>query len=192
MGRHQEFDEGEVLEAAMWVFWDKGFRATSMVDLEEATGLQPGSIYNAFGSKKGLFLAVLDFYREQVVGQRVWVLLQTADPLRAIEAFFRTAYEDLKPEQLSGCLLTNSATEMAMADREIQACVAAGIAQIETAFQERVIEAQAAGDLSPDKDPALLAAHLNACFQGFGVVGRLTRDKARLDAISDAAMMCLR
>ncbi len=192
MGRHQEFDAGEVLEAAMWVFWEKGFRATSMVDLEAATGLQPGSIYNAFGSKKGLFLAVLDFYREQVVGQRLWVLLQTADPLAAIEAFFRTAYEDLAPEELAGCLLTNSATEMAIADKEIQACVAAGIAQIETAFQERLIEAQAAGVLSPDKDPALLAVHLNACFQGFGVVGRLTRDKARLDAISAAAMLCLR
>ncbi|TQV77809.1 TetR/AcrR family transcriptional regulator [Denitrobaculum tricleocarpae] len=192
MGRHQEFDADEVLEAAMWVFWEKGYRATSMVDLEAATGLQPGSIYNAFGSKKDLFLSVLDFYREQVVGQRVWVLLQTADPLEAIEAFFRTAYEDLEPEQLAGCLLTNSATEMAKADKDIQACVAAGVIQIETAFQERLIEAQAAGELSPDKDPALLAAHLNACFQGFGVVGRLTRDKARLGAICDAAMLCLR
>lgn len=192
MGRHQEFEREQVLEGAMWVFWEKGFRATSMLDLEAATGLQPGSIYNAFGSKKGLFLAVLDFYREQVVGQRVWVLLQTADPLAAIEAFFRSAYEDLAPEQLTGCLLTNSATEMAKTDKDIQACVAAGISQIETAFQERLIEAQVAGDLSPDKDPALLAAHLNACFQGFGVVGRLTRDKARLDAICDAAMMSLR
>lgn len=176
----------------MWVFWEKGYRATSMVDLEQATGLQPGSIYNAFGSKKGLFLAVLDHYREQVVGERVNVLLQSGEPLAAIEAFFRTAYEDLEPEELAGCLLTNSAIEVASGDAEIQACVSEGITSIETAFKTRLEEAQALGVLSADKDPALLAAHLSACFQGFGVIGRLTRDKARLDAVSEAAMMSLR
>ncbi len=192
MGRHQEFDAQEVLEGAMWVFWEKGYRATSMVDLEQATGLQPGSIYNAFGSKKGLFLAVLDHYREQVVGERVNVLLHGGEPLAAIEAFFRTAYEDLEPEELAGCLLTNSAIEVASGDAEIQACVSEAITSIETAFKTRLEEAQALGALSADKDPALLAAHLSACFQGFGVIGRLTRDKARLDAVSKAAMMSLR
>lgn len=192
MGRHQEFDAGEVLEGAMWVFWEKGYRATSLVDLEKATGLQPGSIYNAFGSKKGLFLTVLDHYREQVVGERVKTLLHSGKPLEAIEAFFRTAYEDLEPDDLAGCLLTNSATEIGLGDAEIQACVSAGVTCIETAFRARLEEALAVGDLGPDKDPALLAAHLSACFQGFGVIGRLTRDKARLDAISEAAMMSLR
>lgn len=192
MGRHQEFDAREVLEGAMWVFWEKGYRATSLVDLEQATGLQPGSIYNAFGSKKGLFLAVLDYYRERVVGLRVTTVLQVGKPLEAIEAFFRTAYEDLEPEQLTGCLLTNSATEIASGDAEIQACVSAGILQVETAFRERLMEAQATGDLAVDKDPVLLAVHLSACYQGFGVIGRLTRDKARLAAISDVAMMSLR
>lgn len=192
MGRRQEFDARKVLEGAMWVFWEKGYRATSMVDLEQATGLQPGSIYNSFGSKKGLFLAVLDHYREQVVGERVTVLLQAKLPLEAIEAFFRTAYEDLEPAQLTGCLLTNSATEIGLGDAEVQACVSTGITSIETAFKKRLEEALARGDLRPDKDPALLAAHLSACFQGFGVIGRLTRDKARLNAISDAAMMSLR
>lgn len=192
MGRHQEFDRQVVLEGAMWVFWDKGYRATSLVDLEKATDLLPGSIYNAFGSKKGLFLAVIDHYIERVVGMRIDTVLKQGEPLAAIERFFRSAYEDLTPEQLTGCLLTNSATEIAAVDAEAEAKVAAGLARIEAAFQNRLAEAQAAGQLAADRDPALLALHLTACYQGFGVIGRLTKDKARLAGITDAAMLCLK
>ncbi|WP_282610701.1 TetR/AcrR family transcriptional regulator [Pelagibius sp. Alg239-R121] len=192
MGRHQEFDAQDVLERAMWIFWDKGYRATSLVDLEAATGLQTGSIYNAFGSKKGLFLAVIDYYIERVVGLRVETVLQAGKPLEAIEAFFRTAYVELPKDQLMGCMLTNSATEIGSVDAQVQERVAAGIARIESAFRDRLLEAQAAGDLGTDKDPAILAVHLASCYQGLGVTGRLTRDKTRLEIISDAAMSCLR
>ena len=192
MGRHQEFDRQEVLERAMWIFWEKGYRATSLVDLERATGLQPGSIYNAFDSKKGLFLSVIDYYIDRVVGLRVETVLLQGSPLAAIEAFFRSSYEDLEPAQLTGCLLTNSATEIASVDVEVQERVTAGVGRIEAAFHARLVEAQAAGSLAADKDPAVLALHLTSCFQGLGVFGRLTRDKTRLAGISDAAMMCLR
>lgn len=192
MGRHQEFDRQEVLEGAMWVFWDKGYRSTSLIDLEKATALQPGSIYNAFGSKKGLFLAVIDYYIERVVGMRIDTVLGQDEPLAAIEAFFRSAYEDLAPEQLTGCLLTNSATEIAAVDAEVERKVASGLARIEAAFHNRLVEAQESGVLTADKDPASLALHLTACYQGFGVIGRLTKDKQRLAGITDAAMLCLK
>ena len=192
MGRRQEFDTGDALDSALQVFWTKGYRATSMADLEAATGLNPGSLYNTFGSKKGLFLAVVDHYIERTVGHRIATILNVGPPLDAIEAFFRTAYEDIEPEGLIGCLLTNTAAETGREEAEIRDRVAAGIAQIEAAFRRRLSEAQAAGALSADKDPAVLAVHLTSSYQGASVIGRLSRDKKQLKAVTDAALQALR
>ncbi len=192
MGRPKEFDRQEVLERAMWVFWEKGYRATSLVDLEQATELLPGSIYNAFGSKKGLFLAVVDYYIDRVVGWRIESYLEPGEPLEAIETFLRTAYEGLAPEEMNGCLLTNSATEIAAVDLEVQTRVSAGFSRIDKAFHDRLQDAQDAGEIPADKDVTSLALQLCACYQGCAVIARLTKDKARLAAITDAAMMSLK
>ncbi len=188
MARHAEFDRDKVLDAAMQVFWTKGYQATSVVDLERATGLKPGSLYNAFDSKKGLFLAVIAHYRETVVGLRVATILDSGRPMEGIEAFFRTAYDGFEAEQLIGCLLTNTATEMAPDDPEIQEAVASGITMIENAFRRRIREAQAAGEIDAGVDAAATAVHLTSCFQGLGVIGRLTRDPERLKAITEQAL----
>ncbi len=192
MARHAEFDRDEVLSRAMEVFWTKGYQATSLVDLEHATGLKPGSLYNAFDSKKGLFLAVIAHYRETVVGVRLSTILDNGRPLAGIEAFFRTAYDGFEREQLIGCLLTNTATEMAPDDPEIQEAVASGIAMIEQAFCRRLLEAQGAGEIDAGLDAAATAVHLTSCFQGLGVMGRLTRDPERLEAITDQALAALK
>lgn len=182
----------DTLGRAMETFWIKGFQGTSMVDLEIATRLKPGSLYNAFGSKKGLFLKCVDHYLDRVVGLRLQTLLGADEPLPAIDAFFRTSYEDLDPDQLIGCLMTNSATEIGFDDPDIRDRLVAGISKIEQALQERLLEAQRNGDLDPDKNCAVLALHLTSCFQGLGVIGRLTRDKTRLATIADAALLSLR
>jgi len=192
VGRHQEFDRTDVLDQAMTVFWTKGFQGTSMVDLESATGLKPGSLYNAFGSKKGLFLDCLEHYIDRIVGERLRDFKNCTDPLPAIDAFFRTSYESLEPDQLIGCLLTNSATEIGFDDPDVRDRIASGIGRIEEAFLERLEEAKRAGDIASDADCAGLALHLVSCFQGLGVIGRLNRDKDRLGAIVDAAMTSLR
>src|ERR1041384_4735339 len=66
-GRPQAFDLPTVLEGAMVLFWTQGYEATSMQELVEATGINRGSIYNTFGDKEGLFIAVLDHYAATVV-----------------------------------------------------------------------------------------------------------------------------
>ena len=192
MGRNLEFDMDGVLDAALEVFWTRGYRSTSMVDLENATCLKPGSLYNTFASKKGLFLRIVDRYIDTVVAQRIETILNAGEPMSAIEAFFRTAYDDLEPDQMIGCMLTNTATEIGHDDADVQKRISAGIDLIEEAFRERLAEAQSAGNLSADKDASVLAVHLTSCYQGLGVIGRLTRDRARLNAITDAALMSLR
>ena len=188
MARPTEFDRAQVLESAMHVFWVQGFQATSMQDLESATGLKPGSLYNAFGSKHGLFNEVLAFYREQVVGERVSDMLSHGKPLAGIAHFFNSTYEDLAPDQLLGCLLTNTATEEIADERDVQRSVADGIGQIQQGFEQRLREAKQAGLLAPSKHPAKLALHLTACYQGLCVMGRLNRDKRQLKVIAEQAL----
>lgn len=191
MGRHLEFDRQSVLDAAMQVLWTQGYGNTSMIDLERATGLQPGSIYNAFGSKKGLFLHVIDHYIANVVELRIESILQRGAPLSAIENFFRSAFEDVEPSLLIGCLLTNTATEFGHDDADIQSRISSGFNRMEQAFKQRLDEACSIGELDTQKDTTLLATHLVATFQGLCVMGRALRDKDRLHAITDAALLPL-
>uniref|UniRef100_UPI001CF1B65F TetR/AcrR family transcriptional regulator n=1 Tax=Hymenobacter terricola TaxID=2819236 RepID=UPI001CF1B65F len=65
MARPQEFDTAAALHKAMGVFWRKGYEATSLVNLLEATGLSKSSLYSSFGGKRALFLAAFDAYRQQ-------------------------------------------------------------------------------------------------------------------------------
>ena len=192
MGRNLEFDMDAALDAALEVFWTRSYRSTSMVDLENATGLKPGSLYNAFGSKKGLFLRIIDRYIDTVVVQRIDTILKSGEPMAGIEAFFRTAYDDLEPDQMIGCMLTNTATEIGHDDPDVREKISAGIDLIEEAFRVRLAEAQSAGALGTGRDASTLAAHLASCYQGLGVLGRLTRNKARLDAVTEAALASLR
>ena len=65
MARPREFDIDHVLNAAMHAFWQRGYEATSLADLMEATGLQKGSLYKAFGDKHSLFMQALNRYLAQ-------------------------------------------------------------------------------------------------------------------------------
>ena len=79
MGRQQTFDTTAVVQAARDHFWDHGYEATSLSDLEEATGLNRSSLYHAFGSKRGLFDAAAQDYLDTVIRPRLAALVAVAD-----------------------------------------------------------------------------------------------------------------
>jgi len=87
MGRRREFDTEAVLDAAVDVFWRRGFEATSIDQLEAATGLRRQSLYGAFGDKERLFLAALRRYHERVGGS-VKQALRDPDPRRGVAQMF--------------------------------------------------------------------------------------------------------
>lgn len=188
MARTTRFDKTNVLEAALTVFWEKGYSSTSMLDLEKATGLKPGSIYNSFKSKKGLFLSVLTHYQETVIQMRIDRFLLKGGPLQGIESFFRSTYEDVLPEHLVGCLLTNTATELSDRDGDIQAFVIQGVAMLESAFSGRLSEAKTDGLIDSKVDIKAVSVFLTSSFQGLCVIGRLTKDSSRIKLIVDQAL----
>ena len=68
-GRPRSFDCEAALESAMQVFWEKGYDAASLTDLTEAMGINPPSLYAAFGDKERLYLAAVEMYRVKRVDE---------------------------------------------------------------------------------------------------------------------------
>ncbi|MCL6270361.1 TetR/AcrR family transcriptional regulator [Sansalvadorimonas sp. 2012CJ34-2] len=112
MGRSTGFDRSDVLERAMDLFWRNGFSETSLRQLEEATGLNPGSIYYHFHNKSQMFQAVLIHYIENRLLSRLAFYMNRHAPLESLRLFFTTSYrqEDVKNYRC-GCLLVLALTE---------------------------------------------------------------------------------
>jgi len=110
MGRTRTFDRDTVLEGAMHLFRRRGYRDASIGELEKATGLVSGSIYNAFGDKAGLFRAALDFYVHRFVAGRLAAFAGNTAILEDLEQLLTTVLEPPMADG-HGCLVNNSIVE---------------------------------------------------------------------------------
>lgn len=175
----------------MQVFWRQGYVATGMSQLLAVAQLKPGSFYNAFDSKKALFLRCIQHYRDTVVKERVTTLLTQRQPLEAIEHFFLSAFEPVPRANLLGCLLTNTASEIGSDDAEIRQAVTGGLNRIEKGFAQRLSEARDDGVIDAGRGIDALALQLLTAFQGFNVIGKVTKSKAKMRKITQITMESL-
>jgi Transcriptional regulator len=130
-------------------FWAAGYAATSVRDLGDAMGLGQASVYNAFGDKRTLFTQCLDRYLDANMRARIARVEKTLPPRQAIESFLAEIVERSLENRL-GCLLVNSALEVAPHDPDIADVVAARIGELEAFFRRCVIAGQRDGSISPD------------------------------------------
>ncbi|MEJ2060541.1 MAG: TetR family transcriptional regulator [Gammaproteobacteria bacterium] len=184
MARPAQFERSEVLEKAMQAFWDQGYCATSMADLVEATHLKPGSLYAAFQSKEGLFLASLDHYATQSAARVKKALAEAASPLAGLRGYFRQLAEEVEhPGARRSCLLVNTVLELSRQNPAVQERVNRHLGTIEGLFRDSLEAAQAKGELAPDKDPAALAAFLMTTLWGLRVLTGTAPTQKRAQAI---------
>ena len=179
MPRPPSFDRAEVIELATEVFWQRGYTGTSVSDLVQATGLQPGSLYAAFGSKKGVFLEVLKAYQADSAGRLEDSLRQTDSPLEAIEGFFeRLVDETLEDSRHRGCLMVNAMLEYSRHDADVQGQLVGGLHRMEALFGRALRRAGEQGELDPRLDVDATAAFLVNNLWGIRVMcrGRPSRD----------------
>jgi TetR/AcrR family transcriptional repressor of nem operon len=154
MARPREFDEAAVLDAAVQCFWARGFEATSVRDLAEGMGITSASLYNAFGDKRSLYQLALNHYLDQTVRDRVTRLEASLPPREAIAGFFgEVIARSLGDRQRRGCLLVNTALEVAPHDADFRRLVAHELKQIE-AFFYRCIQAGQLSRVIPAEHPA--------------------------------------
>lgn len=159
MARPAEFDRDQVLRDSMMVFWRRGYKATSIKELTDATQLQPGSLYSAFRSKRALFLQALDSY---FADQQAFVtaILRQADhpPVQRIRRFFDALLrQSVTDKEKRGCLLVNTLLETPAKDDEINRRVTRMLRTVEDLLREVLEEAVANGSLPRSKQPAMLS-----------------------------------
>ncbi len=191
MGRPKLFNEPQILNATMSVFWKKGFEATSSKDLCYATQLNPGSIYHRYDNKEALFCLSLQYYIDTIVSVRVADMLSRDNPLEAIEHFFSSAYESVPAKDLMGCFLTNTVLDGCIHSDKVSNVVKHGFGKIESGFKEQLIVALERSELSVNREPKATAVYVLACFQGLMINSRLTKNKKRLRTITGQTMLAL-
>jgi TetR/AcrR family transcriptional regulator, transcriptional repressor for nem operon len=191
MGRPREFDEPAALDAAMDCFWREGYEATSMRDLAARMGISGASLYNAFGDKRSLFCEVLRRYADRSTRERIARCETTLPPKEAIRAFLGEIIERSVDGDRRGCLLVNTALEVAPHDRELGAEVAACLGEIEAFFRRAVEAAQGDGSIPPGRDPADLARLLLSVTLGLRVLARANPQRELLEGAARPALALL-
>ena len=193
MARPREFEHDVVLDRAMRIFWSRGYEATSVQDLVDHMGIQRGSLYATFGDKRALFLAAIDRYDRMVTAKLLAVLDEPASGMEAIRRFFRLKIDWAgAANRPRGCLVTNSATELASRDRRTTSRVAAVFTKIEAAFERAVVRAQKAGEIDPTRDPRALARFLTSSAQGLSVMAKTFPGRAVLEDIVEVILTVLK
>lgn len=190
MGRARGFDEGAVLEQALACFWRHGYEACGVRELTDATGLKPQSLYNAFGSKRGLFLAALRRYREHVRASLAPLAAPDAG-LRELRAYVEGFLATLAARDVSACLLVKTSFGEESRDPEIRGEVEASADEVRAAFASVLQRAAARGERAASPTPREGAALLYTVLHGLGVLGRSggsPRDVSHTLSIAMAAL----
>jgi TetR/AcrR family transcriptional regulator, transcriptional repressor for nem operon len=188
VARTKEFDPDAALRAALELFWERGYEATSMVDLVERMGVARASIYATFGGKRELYLKALDRYGELVDPDLLAGLSQPGPALPAVRALVeRYAREAAGDGGRRGCFVVNTAVELAPHDPLVARRVQANWDFLETALTSALMRAQAQGELAEGKDPRALGRFLLVLMQGLRVMGKAATEPERLrDAAAQA------
>jgi TetR/AcrR family transcriptional regulator, transcriptional repressor for nem operon len=191
LARTKEFRPEEALDAAVQLFWRRGYEATSMRDLLDGMGIGRGSFYDTFGDKHALFLASLDRFEEV---RTAWIdEALEGSGLGGIEEVFRRTIEGMvRFEPRRGCLLANTAVELAPHDPEVAARISRHVRRTEEAFMGAFVRARGAGEIPAQADPKVLARFLVSNLHGLRVLARAGSDRETLEDAARVALQALR
>ncbi|HDY83121.1 MAG: hypothetical protein DRQ45_02625 [Gammaproteobacteria bacterium] len=181
MARTKQFDERQALVSAMLVFWEKGYEATSINDLEQAMGLKRTSIYNTFGNKSAIFERVMSCYKESVMAA-LFVELDSAPDIReGVRRMLNGALDiHFDEDNPGGCLVVLSIVESGQHDEQSQASMQQTIQELKSALQKRLSKAKRNGELSKQLDAGATATTIATTMAGMMVLGKANFTKASL------------
>jgi TetR/AcrR family transcriptional regulator, transcriptional repressor for nem operon len=192
VARPREFDETIVLDAAVNCFWERGYEATSIRDLAAEMGLTTPSLYNAFGDKRALFRKALERYMQHSARARIAVLEATLPPKAAVKAFLvGIVAHSLDDQDRRGCMLVNSALEVAPHDPEIGEEIAHRLGEVEAFFRRAITAAQTDGSVPPDRNAKDLARLLLGVILGIRVLARSKPERKLLEGVARPALALL-
>lgn len=187
MARPREFDTDRALTGAMEAFWEFGFEGTSLCDLLDRTGLSRGSLYKAFGSKRDLYLRVLDRYLREG-RERLRLRLAVGPVRKRIEEKLRDTVVDATTGARRGCFAVSAANEVAPGDPEVREILAVHAAEVDRIMSEAIERGIAENEIKPTVDPQSVAVALRMWIAGTQVYGRAEMSREQGDSTVDAIL----
>lgn len=171
----RQFDENAALAAALEIFWSQGLAATTMPDLARATGVQRGSLYNAYGDKETIFLRAFDIYEDRFL-KAVEASLTEENAGALLRAFFETAIANMTAgSPPRGCLSTKTAVDGSIASdlvhERLRMLLERLSAMLEAAFARPGVASQLT--LSPPEATAVIVTFT----RGLAVMERIVGDR---------------
>ena len=192
MARLKDFDEEHALDGAVDCFWKRGYEATTVRDLADAMKIGSASLYNAYGDKRALFARSLERYASRSMRDRIARMEAEHQPKEAIRAFlFEIIDRSLKDPDRKGCLLINSALDVAPHDAEIGKVVAGYLDELRAFFQRNVEAAQRTGQAPKSLDVEEISGHLLGVLAGIRVLARTGARRKTLESVARPALALL-
>lgn len=187
MGRPKAYNETEIMDRALELFWKKGFHASSMDELLKHMGISRATFYNLFKEgKEELYRKTLNHYQHsQGQKSREWVkgISSTREKIRS---FFRAVVEEgkLDPDR-KGCFIVNSTSELANQNDEILDFLIDNEKKMILFFEEFIKEGQENGEIPAHYAPEILGAYLFSSLQGLRQMTKINPDPDRLNQVVD-------
>lgn len=191
MARTREFDRDIALDRALRLFWLKGYDSTSMQNLVDETGVNRASMYATFGNKHALFQAALDRYNEFVENDFLAPLRENGPALERIRSFLQGVIEAQISGEHPACLMIKSSLAVNPGSQETRDQIDRFIQSVDDAFLKAVKEAQAGGEIAPERNADELARYLTYTMQSLIVSAAMRRSQATTEAHLDNALKAL-
>jgi len=194
MARKKDFDEDELLEKAVNLFWRKGYHATSAQDLVDELKINRSSLYNTYTDKKTLFIKSLRQYQQKQTNNTLAMLAKAEDAAVTIKQIFDNLInESVSDALLKGCFMVNTAVELAGIDPEVGVIVNENNKSVEDGLTKLIGESQQSGKLSSTIEPRMMARFIFANITGIKVAARgAGGDRRTLQDIADVAISALK
>ena len=192
MPRTKQFNEQEVLNRAMELFWEKGFHATSMQDLVSHLGINRASLYDTFGGKEALFDSAFAHYRT-TSGEKIQEIFHTSATIKeGFQRLFEMAIEEAANDPgRKGCFVVNTTTEMIPGNEKIHQTLIANKENAENLFAGYVQKGINNGELSPSINPQEIGLMLFALYNGIRVVAKVDSDAEKLRKVVNSGLSVL-
>lgn len=183
LGRPRIFEEQKVLDIVLELFWRHGYEGTSMADITKATGLHKGSLYQAFGDKKSLFIRVLENYLNRTYNGFSSAIAEVESPREKLRALLNrmVGFATTDTACSSGCMAVNTLVEMGPHDAEVQAILEKNFTRQLDTMCDIITEGQKRGELKTEYSPRQLSLLAGTMMGGLGAAlkGIMSEDQAR-------------
>ena len=170
MARNKAFDESQVLDKAVELFWTNGYHSTSANDLVDGLGLSRSSLYGTYGDKRSLFIQALKRYKHEFADGVIKMFQETKDVKKTLLTVLQLIIDqDCKAVNPKGCFMVNTATELSGSDPEIAKIIDANRLDFENVIKDALLLGQQRGQISSKQDAKALARYFVNIFFGLRV-----------------------